>query len=253
MTEVFEERELTNSSEITFDDYSDDETTDSMWLERVLTDSGSGVDQPAAIIVETVQGEGGLSAARASWLRSLSTLCQEYGTLLVVDDVQAGYGRTGTFFSSEETGITPDIVCLSKSISGSGMPLALTLSRPELGIWSPGPHDGTFRGRTPSFVTATAALEYFWADATFQVTVSSRIEQMHARPAGIVEATEDAAIRGRGACWPASPSTTSPPRGRSPPRRSTRACWWRPRPLHRSARTQIRTRHHLFSRSCPCL
>ena len=125
---------LTNSSKIPYDDYFDGEVPDFLWLEKVLEDSGSGVDKPAAVIVETVQGEGGLRAARAEWLRALSDLCKKHDILLIVDDVQAGCGRTGSFFSFEEAGIEPDIVCLSKSISGSGLPLALTLFRPELDV-----------------------------------------------------------------------------------------------------------------------
>src|SRR5690625_4265147 len=159
---------LTNSSKIPYDDYFDGETPDFLWLERVLEDSGSGVDQPAAIIVETVQGEGGLSAARAEWLRELRALTKRHDILLIVDDVQAGCGRTGTFFSFEEAGITPDIVCVSKSISGYGMPMALTLFTPELDVWTPGEHNGTFRGNNPAFVTATAALRRYWADDSFE-------------------------------------------------------------------------------------
>ncbi|HAP90756.1 MAG TPA: diaminobutyrate--2-oxoglutarate transaminase [Arthrobacter bacterium] len=189
---------LTNSSKIPYDDYFDGETADFLWLERVLEDSGSGVDKPAAVIVETVQGEGGLNAARAEWLRGLSELCERYGILLIVDDVQAGCGRTGTFFSFEEAGITPDIVCLSKSISGFGLPLALTLFRPELDIWSPGEHNGTFRGHNPAFVTGTAALETYWSDGAFQKQVGARIVQLHEGLERIAASVEGASVRGRG-------------------------------------------------------
>ena len=189
---------LTNSSKIPYDDYLDGETPDFIWLERVLEDSGSGVDKPAAIIVETVQGEGGLRSARFDWLRRLSELCQEHEILLIVDDVQAGCGRTGTFFSFEEAGITPDIVCLSKSISGSGLPMALTLFRPELDIWSPGEHNGTFRGNNPAFVTATAALREFWADPDFQSRLAGTIDTLQSRIEAIALSTSGAGVRGRG-------------------------------------------------------
>src|SRR5690625_630606 len=159
---------LSHSTTIPYDDYLDGETPDFLWLDRVLDDSGSGVDKPAAIIVETVQGEGGLRAARPEWLRGLAKLCARHEVLLIVDDVQAGCGRTGTFFSFEEAGIEPDIVCLSKSISGYGLPMALTLFSPEFDVWSPGEHNGTFRGSNPAFVTATAALRRYWADDAFQ-------------------------------------------------------------------------------------
>lgn len=190
---------LTNSSKIPYDDYFDGETTDFHWLERVLADSGSGVDLPAAVIVETVQGEGGLNAARASWLRALSDLCKKHDILLIVDDVQAGCGRTGTFFSFEEAGIVPDIVCLSKSISGYGLPMALTLFRRELDVWGPGEHNGTFRGSNPAFVTATAALKRFWSDReNFEQQIAVRANQLHEGLARVAATTEGAVVRGRG-------------------------------------------------------
>ncbi len=189
---------LTNSSKIPYDDYFDGETADFLWLEKVLEDSGSGVDKPAAIIVETVQGEGGVRAARAEWLRSLSELCKRHEILLIVDDVQAGCGRTGTFFSFEHADIEPDIVCLSKSISGSGLPMALTLFRRELDVWSPGEHNGTFRGNNPAFVTATAALKEFWADNSFQNELADTIATLHQRLDVIAAKAEGATVRGRG-------------------------------------------------------
>jgi diaminobutyrate-2-oxoglutarate transaminase len=189
---------LTNSSKIPYDDYFSGETEDFLWLERVLEDSGSGVDKPAAIIVETVQGEGGLNAARAEWLRSLSELCKRHEILLIVDDVQAGCGRTGTFFSFEEAGIVPDIVCLSKSISGFGLPMALTLFRPELDQWEPGEHNGTFRGNNPAFVTGTAALERFWSDDVFAKELQGTIAQLHEGLEKIAGTCDGAAVRGRG-------------------------------------------------------
>ncbi len=189
---------LTNSSKIPYDDYFSGETEDFLWLERVLEDSGSGVDKPAAIIVETVQGEGGLNAARAEWLRALAQLCQRHDILLILDDVQAGCGRTGTFFSFEDAGIVPDIVCLSKSISGYGLPMALTLFRPELDVWGPGEHNGTFRGHNPAFVTGAAALEKFWADDLFAKELQERITQLHAGLQGIADRYDGSAVRGRG-------------------------------------------------------
>ncbi|HSL37630.1 MAG TPA: aminotransferase class III-fold pyridoxal phosphate-dependent enzyme, partial [Arthrobacter sp.] len=158
----------------------------------------SGVDKPAAVIVETVQGEGGLRAARASWLRGLAELCHQHGILLIVDDVQAGCGRTGTFFSFEDAGITPDIVCLSKSISGFGLPLSLTLFKPEHDIWKPGEHNGTFRGHNPAFVTGTAALERYWGDRTIESKVASLASQLHEGLARIAAGTDGARVRGRG-------------------------------------------------------
>jgi diaminobutyrate-2-oxoglutarate transaminase len=189
---------LTNSSKIPYDDYFAGETEDFLWLERVLDDSGSGVDKPAAVIVETVQGEGGLNAARAEWLRALADLCDQHEILLIVDDVQAGCGRTGTFFSFEEAGIVPDIVCLSKSISGFGLPMALTLFRPGLDAWEPGEHNGTFRGHNPAFVTGAAALETFWSDDVFEKEVAERITQLQEGLTEIADSYDGAAVRGRG-------------------------------------------------------
>jgi diaminobutyrate-2-oxoglutarate transaminase len=138
------------------------DTTD--YLERVLDDPSSGVDQPAAVIVECVQGEGGLQVASAAWLRKLAAICRARGIVLIVDDIQAGCGRTGPFFSFERAGITPDIVTLSKSLSGSGMPMSIVLIRRDLDCWQPGEHNGTFRGNNLAFVTARAAIDEYWTD-----------------------------------------------------------------------------------------
>lgn len=143
------------------------------YLDRFLEDSGSGVEIPAAMILETVQGEGGVNAASFEWLQRVELLCRRWGILLIVDDVQAGVGRTGTFFSFEKAGIKPDIVCLSKSISGYGTPLALTLIKPELDIFSPGEHNGTFRGHNLAFVTATQSLTY-WETDEFEKSIAEK-------------------------------------------------------------------------------
>jgi diaminobutyrate-2-oxoglutarate transaminase len=154
---------LVHATPMPYDNYLGGRTPDFLWFETLLADSGSGLNKPAAVIVETVQGEGGINVARPEWLRGLADLCRRHEILLIVDDVQMGCGRTGPFFSFEAAGITPDIVCLSKSISGFGLPMALTLLRRDLDVWAPGEHNGTFRGHNPAFVTATAALE-FWRD-----------------------------------------------------------------------------------------
>ncbi|MFD9804847.1 aspartate aminotransferase family protein, partial [Streptomyces sp. NPDC059071] len=147
---------LVHATPMPYDGYLD-EPEDFSWMRRALDDSSSGLDKPAAVIVETVQGEGGVNVARAEWLRALAELCSARGILLIVDDVQMGCGRTGGFFSFEVAGITPDIVCLSKSISGYGLPMALVLMRRELDQWAPGEHNGTFRGNNAAFVTAEVA------------------------------------------------------------------------------------------------
>lgn len=156
---------LTNSLSMPFDKYLGDQIDTANYLELYLEDHGSGVSLPAAIIVETLQGEGGLNAARYEWLKRIEEICRRWNILLIVDDVQVGCGRTGPFFSFEPAGIYPDIVCLSKSISGYGVPMALTLIKPLYDIWSPGEHNGTFRGHNLAFVTATEALSYWETDA----------------------------------------------------------------------------------------
>jgi diaminobutyrate-2-oxoglutarate transaminase len=133
-------------------------------LERLLDESAGGVDLPAAVIVETVQAEGGIRSASWEWLRRLDRLVRRYGVLLIVDDIQVGCGRTGPFFSFEPAGILPDLVILSKSISGIGLPMSLVLIRPQLDLWSPGEHTGTFRGNNLAFVAGAAALSLFWRD-----------------------------------------------------------------------------------------
>jgi diaminobutyrate-2-oxoglutarate transaminase len=138
-----------------------------------LSDRGSGLDSPAAVIVETVQAEGGINIARFEWLQRLEALCRCFDMLLIIDDIQIGCGRTGTFFSFERAGLTPDIVVLSKSISGFGLPMSLVLLKPELDIWQAGEHTGTFRGNNLAFVTATAALE-FWRDDSITQIVADR-------------------------------------------------------------------------------
>ena len=165
-------------------------------LDAMLAEDGASV---AAVIVETVQGEGGLHTASFDWLRRLSECCQRHEVLLIVDDIQAGCGRTGTFFSFEPAGIQPHLICLSKSISGSGLPMSLTLIRPELDIWSPGEHNGTFRGNNAAFVTATEALNW-WVDDSLSNEVRRKSAIILAELESIAAEHESlrATVRGRG-------------------------------------------------------
>ncbi|MEV5650575.1 diaminobutyrate--2-oxoglutarate transaminase [Nocardia sp. NPDC052254] len=168
------------------------------WIERMLDDSSSGLDKPAAIIVETVQGEGGVNVAGAQWLRRLSELVSARGILLIVDDVQMGCGRTGPFFSFESAGITPDIVTLSKSVGGYGLPMALVLMKRELDQWAPGEHNGTFRGNNPAFVTARVALEQYWRDDHLERATLAHGDRVRAALAKLAEAVPGLSTRGRG-------------------------------------------------------
>ncbi len=159
---------------IPFDGYMGSGLDSVRLLDKMLGDASSGVDTPAAVIVETVQGEGGLNVASTRWLKSLEALCRRHGILLIIDDIQAGCGRTGSFFSFEPAGISPDIVTLSKSLSGFGMPFALVLLKPEHDQWAPGEHNGTFRGNNHAFVTAAAAIETYWKDEAFASDVQRK-------------------------------------------------------------------------------
>ncbi|MDO5560729.1 MAG: diaminobutyrate--2-oxoglutarate transaminase [Oscillospiraceae bacterium] len=137
------------------------ETFDTIgYIENVLNDDHSGIEKPAAIFCETVQAEGGIIPADKEWLVRLRDLCTRHGILLVCDEVQVGCGRTGTFFSFERAGIAPDMVSLSKSISGSGLPMSLLLIKPEYDCFKPGEHNGTFRGNQLAFVGAKAAIDF---------------------------------------------------------------------------------------------
>ncbi|RCW43536.1 diaminobutyrate aminotransferase [Halopolyspora algeriensis] len=159
---------LVHATPMPYDNYFDGQVDDFLYFERLLEDSGSGLNEPAAVIVETLQGEGGINNSRAEWLRNLADLCRRHDLLLIVDDVQMGCGRTGPFFSFEEAGIVPDIVCLSKSIGAYGSPLAITLIKSEHDVWEPGEHNGTFRGNNPAFVTGAEALRQYWSDDTLE-------------------------------------------------------------------------------------
>jgi diaminobutyrate-2-oxoglutarate transaminase len=189
---------LVHSTPMPYDGYFDGATEDFHWMEKALDDEGGGLNRPAAVIVETVQGEGGVNVARAEWLRALQKLCRDREILLIVDDVQMGCGRTGSFFSFEEAGIEPDIVTLSKSISGYGLPMALTLIRPHLDLWSPGEHNGTFRGNNAAFVTARAALEHFWRTDEFSTTVQRKGALLHSLLTELAHTDDQISIRGRG-------------------------------------------------------
>lgn len=171
-----------------------------MPLMRLLAEAGSEAEKPAACIVETVQGEGGIRVASFVWLRRLEAICREHQMLLIVDDIQAGCGRTGTFFSFEPAGIEPDIVCLSKSISGIGLPMSLVLVKPACDVLLPGQHSGTFRGNNLAFVTATRALQHYWCDRQLMDAVTEKTGVIEARLDAIIAASPRHVVgrRGRG-------------------------------------------------------
>lgn len=182
-----------------FDGYFGPEIDTADQLDKRLSDPSSGVDAPAAILVETVQGEGGLNTASTAWLRKIAAIAKRHGALLIIDDIQAGCGRTGTFFSFEDAGVKPDIITLAKSLSGMGLPFALTLIAPEHDVWEPGEHNGTFRGNNHAFVTATKALEIFWSDRAFQSEIQTKADILKKRLSAIAARSHSAKrVKGRG-------------------------------------------------------
>ncbi|MBE1282816.1 MAG: diaminobutyrate--2-oxoglutarate transaminase [Rhodobacteraceae bacterium] len=189
---------LNGVTRMPYDGYFPGDTDTADFLEAMLKDRSSGIDAPAAILLETVQGEGGLNAARPEWVQRVAALAKEHGALLIIDDIQAGCGRTGGFFSFEDMDITPDIVTLAKSVSGFGLPMALLLVRPEHDVFGPAEHNGTFRGNTHAFVTARVAVTKFWVDDRFQKEVAARARMLTTALEEMAEFLPGAKLKGRG-------------------------------------------------------
>lgn len=187
-----------NVSFMPYDGYLNGDFDTIEYLHRSLMDKSSGVDMPSAIIVETVQAEGGVNVASAAWLRGLEQVCRDLDILLIIDDIQVGNGRTGDFFSFEAAGLNPDIVVLSKSIGG-GLPLSLLLMKPELDQWKPGEHTGTFRGNNLAFVAATVALGY-WENDALSASVHQKSDLLRHELVKLIEEFPDLdmELRGRG-------------------------------------------------------
>lgn len=193
---------LQNAHFMPFDGYLGEGVDTLDFFEKTLEDRGSGLDLPAGVIVETVQAEGGVKVASKEWLQRLEKICRKHEIPLIIDDIQVGCGRTGRFFSFEEAGIKPDMVLLSKSLSGYGLPFAVVLLRPELDIWAPGEHNGTFRGHNLAFVTAAAAMD-FWKDNSLGDEVRKKGEIVRERFQKIADKHKsfEATVRGRGFIW----------------------------------------------------
>lgn len=191
---------LSGADRMPYDGYMGDNLNTIEYMDKMLSDSSSGIDKPAAAIVECIQGEGGINACSAEWLRNLQAVCKKHEMLLIVDDIQAGNGRSGNFFSFEEAGIKPDIVTLSKSLSGYGLPFAVVLIQPEYDNWNPGEHNGTFRGNNMAFVTAKAAIDAYWSDDSFEKEVQRKGRYVEERLKAIVEKYGESnfTTRGRG-------------------------------------------------------
>jgi diaminobutyrate-2-oxoglutarate transaminase len=181
-----------------FDGYFGGEIDTAIYMRKFLDDKSSGVDLPAAIILETIQAEGGVNVASTRWLRDVEQLCRDYDILLIIDDIQVGNGRTGAFFSFEEAGLNPDIITLSKSIGG-GLPLSMVMMKPELDQWKPGEHTGTFRGNNLAFVASTQLLSY-WENNNLAEAVSYKEITLRQGLEAMAEKYRDykPSIRGRG-------------------------------------------------------
>jgi diaminobutyrate-2-oxoglutarate transaminase len=169
------------------------------WIESMLCARGAGIDRPAAFIFECVQGEGGLNVATPAWAQRVSQIARSLGALIIVDEVQTGCGRVGDFFAFEALGIDPDLICLSKSLSGMGISLAALLLRPELDVWAPGEHNGTFRGMNLAFIGGTTALD-LWRTPEIATLVEVNRATLRKRLEAIAAEVGPGvcAVRGRG-------------------------------------------------------
>jgi diaminobutyrate-2-oxoglutarate transaminase len=181
-----------------YDGYFGATTDTAAFLEAMLSDRSGGIDAPAAIILETVQGEGGLNAANAEWIKRIAKLAHDNGALLIVDDIQAGCGRCSSFFSFEGMDVTPDLVTMAKSVSGFGLPMAVVLVRPEYDIFGPAEHNGTFRGNTHAFVTAKVMIEKFWADGAFQRKLEDKADLIRDALGDMATMVPEGKLKGRG-------------------------------------------------------
>ena len=190
------------TTQIPFHNYLGDKIDTMAYLRKILEDDSSGTELPAAIVLETIQAEGGINVAGVEWLQSLRKICDDFDILMITDEIQVGNGRSGSFFSFEAAGIQPDIITLSKSI-GAGHPMSLVLLKPELDQWTPGEHSGTFRGNNLAFVASTFALNEYWGKPDFEIAlklkcqvVQQRMEQLALKFSKFIRE-----IRGQGMIW----------------------------------------------------
>ena len=191
-----------NATFMPFDGYFGDMNT-LKYFRKFLEDGSSGVDLPAAVIVETIQGEGGINVCSKEWLQELESICREFDILLIIDDIQVGNGRSGEFFSFEFAGINPDMVTLSKSIGG-GLPMAILLFKPDLDQWKPGEHTGTFRGNNLAFVASKVSMENYWQNDDLSNAVFYKEKVLKQRLENIAlkyKDEYDIEVRGRGLAY----------------------------------------------------
>ncbi|WP_354101563.1 diaminobutyrate--2-oxoglutarate transaminase [Bradyrhizobium sp. RT5a] len=190
---------LSGTTFMPYDGYLGSADSPADYVRKVLMDESSGIDLPAAILLETVQGEGGINVAGKEWLRSIQALAKDVGAIFIVDDIQMGCGRTGEFFSFEFATLSPDIVVMSKSLSGYGLPLSMLLIKEAIDAWEPGEHTGTFRGNNLALVSAKAALHLYWRNQAFSQEVRRLGNSMRRRLDAIAHQHGNRfAVRGRG-------------------------------------------------------
>lgn len=170
------------------------------YLDRSLHDSNGGVPRPAALILEMVQGEGGVIPATPEFARRVGRVAHELGIPLIVDEVQAGYGRTGTWFAFEQYDLEPDVIVASKALSGIGLPVAVIFYRKSLDVWAPGAHTGTFRGNQLAFAAGTAAVRIMRRDDVLG-NVRARGDQIASLLQPLAGSPWVREVRGRGLMW----------------------------------------------------
>lgn len=167
-------------------------------LRAMYLDTSSGMTPPAAFLLETVQAEGGVNVADKEWLKEVARLAKDVGALLIVDEIQVGMGRTGSFFSFDDMEIEPDIICMAKGLGGLGTPIAMNLIKPDLDqYWAPGEHTGTFRGQSLSFIAGSEALSYF-EDDTLMQSVQQKTTLIRDRLQFLEDNYQQIQIRGKG-------------------------------------------------------
>ncbi|WP_349369285.1 aspartate aminotransferase family protein [Salinarimonas sp.] len=191
------ESQLHDVHRAAYDGYLGPDLDTAEMLDRMLSDPSGGIGPIAAVLFEPIQGEGGLNCASPEWAQRVCAVARRHGALVIVDEIQSGCGRSGDFFAFEGLGIEPDVVTLAKSLSGAGLPMSMVLLAPELDAWSPGEHNGTFRGNAHAFVTARAALETFWSDDAFASDVRRKAAVLRRR-LDVLAAETGGRVKGRG-------------------------------------------------------
>ena len=176
------------------------DTNCATFIERSLRDPNGGIARPAAVLLELVQAEGGVIPADPEFVRRVRELTRELDIPLVVDEVQTGCGRTGTWFAFEQYGIEPDVIIASKALSGIGQPVALIMYDQRLDVWAPGAHTGTFRGNQVAFAAGTRTVEIIRRDDVLG-NVRAREAQIDRQLAVLRGHPWVRGVRGRGLMW----------------------------------------------------